>query len=66
LFEATTGKVLCRATCGEITTGMVFAENSKHLISTSSLGVIYVWRLPTDVVQLLTKYKKKNEKKENY
>jgi hypothetical protein len=50
LFEATSGKVLCRATCGEITTGMVFAENSKHLISTSSLGVIYVWRLPTDIV----------------
>ena len=59
IFESETGKLLCKAQCGEITTGMCFSQNGKHLISTSSLGVIYIWKLPDVVTQLLLKYKEK-------
>ena len=62
LFESGTGKLLCKAQCGEITTGMSFSQNGKHLITTSSLGVIYIWKLPDAVTQLLDKYKEKPNK----
>jgi len=62
LFESGTGKLLCKAQCGEITTGMCFSQNGKHLISTSSLGVIYIWKLPDVVTQLLIKYKEKTNR----
>jgi len=55
LFEVESGKLLCRAQCGEITTGMCFSENGRHLITTSSLGLIYVWKLPEEVQNLLTR-----------
>jgi WD40 repeat protein len=54
LFEAESGRLLCRAQCGEITTGMCFSQNGKHLVTTSSLGVIYVWKLPDEVHKLLS------------
>lgn len=38
---------------------MCFSQNGKHLITTSSLGVIYIWKLPDVVTQLLVKYKEK-------
>ena len=57
LFEVESGKLLCKAQCGEITTGMCFSENGKHLLTTSSLGVIYVWKLPEQVVDILNKQK---------
>ena len=53
IFEAKTGKVLCKATCGELITGMCFSENGKHLITTSSTGVIYIWALIPQVVRAL-------------
>ena len=53
LFDTQTGRVLCKAYCGELTTGIIFSENGKHLITTSSVGVIYVWRLPDEVTSLL-------------
>ena len=40
-----------------MTTGLIFSENGKHLITTSSLGVIYVWKLPDEVAKLLAKKK---------
>jgi WD40 repeat protein len=49
IFETYSGKLLCKATCGEITTGMCFSQNGKHLITTSSIGVIYIWKLPENV-----------------
>ena len=56
LFEAGTGKLLCKAQCGEITTGMCYTDNFKHLVTTSSLGVIYIWRLPEAVHKLLSRH----------
>jgi WD40 repeat protein len=53
LFEAGSGRLLCRAQCGEITTGMCFSHNGKHLVTASSLGVIYIWKLPDEVHKLL-------------
>jgi hypothetical protein len=48
---------LCKAYCGELTTGLIFTENGKHLITTSSLGVIYVWKLPEEVTKLIANKK---------
>ena len=53
LFEAQSGRLLCKAQCGELTTGMCFSENGRHLITTSSLGVIYIWTLPQSVSNML-------------
>lgn len=53
IFEAKTGKVICKATCGELITGMCISENGKHLITTSSTGVIYIWSLPPSITLLL-------------
>lgn len=53
LFEAQSGKLLGKAQCGELTTGMCFSENGKHLITTSSLGVIYIWTLPQSISKLV-------------
>tara|TARA_B110000285_G_scaffold234345_1_gene310968 strand:- start:1254 stop:1751 length:498 start_codon:yes stop_codon:yes gene_type:complete len=53
IFEAKTGKVLCKATCGELITGMCFSENGKHLITTSSTGVIYIWSLIPSITKAL-------------
>lgn len=46
VYEAFTGNVVCRTTCGEITTGLCLSTNLKHLITTSADGIIYIWRLP--------------------
>lgn len=53
LYEVKTGRLLARAKCGEIVTGMIFADNGRHLISSSSSGVIYVWKLTNDIMDLL-------------
>ena len=52
LFETETGRLLCKSQCGEITTGMCFTDNKKHLITCSSLGVIYIWKLPDSVLKI--------------
>ena len=57
IFDCQSGKLLCKAQCGELTTGLIFSENGRHLITTSSLGVIYVWKLPEEVTKLLAKKK---------
>lgn len=32
---------------------MCFSQNGKHLITTSSVGCIYIWKLPTQVAKLM-------------
>ena len=56
LFEAESGQLLCKAQCGELTTGMCFSQNGRHLITTSSIGVIYIWKLPESVTKLLNRH----------
>jgi WD40 repeat protein len=46
IYEAATGNVICRTTCGEETTAICLSTNMKHLITTSADGIIYIWRLP--------------------
>ena len=53
IYEAATGNMICRSSCGEITTAMCLASNLKHLITASAEGVIYVWRLPDQLVKAL-------------
>lgn len=46
IYEGATGQLISRFTCGEITTAMCMSTNSRHLITTSADGIIYIWRLP--------------------
>jgi len=46
LIEAATGNIVGKLTCGEMTTAMALTANKKHLITASTEGIIYVWRLP--------------------
>lgn len=46
IYEGATGQLISRFTCGEITTAMCMSSNLKHLITTSSDGIIYIWKLP--------------------
>ena len=32
---------------------MCFSDNKKHLITCSSLGVIYIWKLPESIQKIL-------------
>ena len=59
LFQTETGKLLARAQCGEIITGMCFSDNGRHLIACSSLGVIFIFKLPDSVSHLLATASKK-------
>lgn len=54
LFDAQAGKLLAKAQCGEIITGMCFTDNFRHLVTTSHQGVIYIFKLPEVVTQLLS------------
>ena len=36
---------------------MCFSQNGRHLITASSLGVIYIWKLPESVSKLIGKKK---------
>ena len=46
MVEAASGRTICQAKCGEITTAMCLTNNLRHLITTSDHGIIYVWKLP--------------------
>jgi hypothetical protein len=37
--------MVCKATCGETTTGLLLTLDCKFLISTSHDGCIYFWKL---------------------
>jgi WD40 repeat protein len=55
MYEASSGALLCRASCGEITTAMCFSSNMKHLITASADGVIYIWKIPESINKALVK-----------
>mmetsp|Transcript_37363 Transcript_37363/g.27567 ORF Transcript_37363/g.27567 Transcript_37363/m.27567 type:complete len:117 (+) Transcript_37363:168-518(+) len=55
VYECASGNLVCRITCGEITTGMCLSSNLKHLITASLEGIIYVWRLPEPLSRALIK-----------
>lgn len=57
IFDTETGSHLCKAQCGELTTGMCFSQNGRHLITTSCIGVIYIWKLPDTVIRRLNRFK---------
>ena len=44
--DTVNGNLIVKATCGELTTGMCFSADSRYLITASSDGSIYFWRLP--------------------
>lgn len=54
LFDTQAGKLLAKAQCGEIITGMCYTDNFRHLVTTSHQGVIYIFKLPESVTQLLS------------
>jgi WD40 repeat protein len=53
VYEAATGNIICRMSCGEITTAMCLSTNLKHLITASADGIIYIWRLPDPLIKSL-------------
>lgn len=53
VYEAATGNVICRTTCGEVTTALCLSTNMKHLITTSTDGIMYIWRLPENLAKAL-------------
>ena len=56
IFETQSGKLLAKAQCGEIITSMCFTENNRHILTTSSQGVIYIFKLPDHVTKLLNEH----------
>lgn len=65
IYEAATGNVICRTTCGEVTTALCLSTNLKHLITTSTDGIIYIWRLPEQLSKALQKLKQEQKQKED-
>ena len=63
VYEAATGNVICRTTCGEITTALCLSSNFRHLITTSTDGIIYIWRLPENLTKALQTLKQEQRKK---
>ena len=55
LYDYQTGESLA-TTCGhaELVTGLKFSENGKNLISASGDGCIFIWRLPNEMVNVIT------------
>lgn len=45
IFDMLNGNMVCKATCGETTTGLLLTLDCKFLISTSHDGCIYFWKL---------------------
>ena len=62
MVEAASGRTICQAKSGEITTAMCLSNNFKHLITTSDHGVIYMWRLPIDLSKVLKSNADKQKK----
>lgn len=57
IFDATNGQPIVKCCPGEITTAMCLSNNSKHLITASDKGVIYIWKLPTSLTDKLNQAK---------
>lgn len=45
IFDMLNGNVVSKTSCGEITTGITLTFDCKTLITTSSDGCIYFWKL---------------------
>jgi len=65
IFEAATGNQVCKTTCGELTTSLGITPNLKHLVTASSEGIIFVWKLPDSLQRALTKLKNDRKLKAN-
>ena len=65
IYEAATGNVVCKTTCGEITTAVCLSSNFRHLITASAEGIIYIWRMPEPVTKALLKIKSDKQKEED-
>jgi len=48
----------------ELVTGLRFTNDSKHLISASGDGCIFVWRMPSDMVKHANSNKKQISRNE--
>ena len=44
-----TGNMVARVSCGDIITSLAFTQNSKYLITASSKGCIYIWKLSQEI-----------------
>ena len=62
IVEASSGRTICQAKPGEITTAMCLSNNMRHLITTSDHGTIYVWRLPEALSTRLAKVSEEHRK----
>ena len=57
VYECASGNIICKTSCGEITTAMCLSNNFKHLITASAEGIIYIWKLPEQLSKALQKVK---------
>lgn len=67
VYDYITGE--CLATMyghSELVTGLRFTNDSKHLISASGDGCIFVWRMPSDMVKHANSNKKQKPRTERY
>ena len=58
VWDYYTGKLITKICPGEMTTGLCFTENNKHLITVSSRGCIFFWKLPGRMTKNMNKKKK--------
>lgn len=49
--------VVSKALCGDNITGMGFTINNSHLITSSSEGIIYLWKMSSDLKNNIEKKK---------
>lgn len=52
-----TGNLVAKVTCGDIITSLAFTQNSKYLITASSKGCIYIWKLSQEIKSTIEKKK---------
>lgn len=53
IYNIATAEEMCRFCPGEITTALLLSNDFKKLISTSDKGVIYIWRVPAEVTEII-------------
>ena len=58
IWDYYTGKLITKICPGELTTGLCFTENNKHLITVSVKGCIFFWKLPGRMIKNMNKQKK--------
>ena len=51
------GNIVAKASCGDITTSLCFAMNSKQLITVTAKGCIYIWKLSQEIKSNIEKKK---------